>query len=125
MFYARGLRFLADLTLQSQRVCLALPDALVSPKLWNSYSIFLDKVVLETSVLLPHDRCMEQNTTDLRYLLSESLSDVRQRNQALLFCGPIAQASDRLGTAVSDVKVWTKNEVGHKITTSIDFLFSY
>jgi mediator of RNA polymerase II transcription subunit 12 len=72
--------------------------------------MLLDEIVFEGSVRLPHDRYMEQNITDLRYLLCENLSDARQRNRALLFCGPIAQASDRLGTAVSDVKVRTKTE---------------
>ncbi|KIM45096.1 hypothetical protein M413DRAFT_441761 [Hebeloma cylindrosporum] len=93
------------LKLLIQRVCLALPDALVSPKLWNSYSMLLDEIVFEGSASLPHDRYMEQNITDLRYLLSENLSDARERNRALSFYGPITQPSDRLGTAVSDVKL--------------------
>jgi mediator of RNA polymerase II transcription subunit 12 len=70
--------------------------------------MLLDEIIVEGSVRLPHDRYMEQNITDLRYLLCENLSDARQKNRALLFCGPIVQASDRLGTAVSDVKVRTK-----------------
>lgn len=100
-----GCSFFDVLTLQPQRVCLTLPDALVSPKLWNSYSLLLDEIIFDGSVHLPHHRYMEQNITDLRYLLCENLSDARQKNRALLFCGPIVQASDRLGTAVSDVKV--------------------
>jgi len=70
--------------------------------------MLLDETVFEGSARLPHDRYMEQNITDLRYLLCENLSNARERNRALLFCGPITQASDRLGSAVSDVKVRLK-----------------
>ena len=51
------------------------------------------------------DRCIEYNLRNIRHLLSENHSDIKKRNEALLFCGPIPSVPARLGTAVSDVKV--------------------
>ncbi|KAF8972899.1 hypothetical protein BDZ97DRAFT_2053658 [Flammula alnicola] len=87
------------------RICLALPDALVSPKMWSTYSGLLEDIMLETSMKLPNDHSIEQNTRDLRHILSDNFFDIKKRNEAMLFRGPIAQVSARLGTAVSNVKL--------------------
>lgn len=73
--------------------------------MWATYSVILEEILLESCTKLPSDRYIEQNTRDLRYILSDHLSDIKKRNEAMLFRGPIAQVSARLGSAVSDVKV--------------------
>ena len=67
--------------------------------------MLLDNIMSESFVNISNDRCIEYNLRDIRYLLSENHSDIKKRNEALLFCGPIPKVSARLGTAVSDVKV--------------------
>jgi mediator of RNA polymerase II transcription subunit 12, fungi type len=59
----------------------------------------------ESFVDISNDRCIENNLRDIRHILSENHSDIKKRNEALLFCGPISNVPARLGTAVSDVKV--------------------
>jgi len=54
---------------------------------------------------ISNDRCIEYNLRNIRHLLSENHSDIKKRNETLLFCGPIPNVPARLGTAVSDVKV--------------------
>ncbi|KAF8160920.1 hypothetical protein B0H34DRAFT_795767 [Crassisporium funariophilum] len=88
-----------------QRLCLALPDAFVSPRMWTTYSNLLESVMSEVAMRVTNDRCIEINTRDLRRRLHENLSDIARRNEAMLFRGPIAVVSARLGTAVTDVKL--------------------
>ncbi|KDR75321.1 hypothetical protein GALMADRAFT_249351 [Galerina marginata CBS 339.88] len=88
-----------------QRACLTLPDAFVSPKMWSTYSSLLDEIMFETAMTLPNARSVEQNTRDLEGIILDNFADIKKRNEALLFRGPIAQVSARLGTAVSDVKL--------------------
>lgn len=59
----------------------------------------------ESVEVISKDRCIEYNLRNIRHLLSENHSDIKKRNEALLFCGPIPSVPARLGTAVSDVKV--------------------
>lgn len=69
----------------------------------------LDNIMSENFVDISNDRCIEYNLRDIRYLLAENLADIKKRNEALLFCGPVPKVPARLGTAVSDVKVSTVN----------------
>lgn len=89
----------------SQRICLAIPDAFVSPKMWSTYSDLLAQVLTSSDIQFPSDHCMNQNGQDLRHSLSENFLGIKRRNEAMLFRGPIAQVSARLGAAVADVKV--------------------
>ncbi len=84
---------------------MVLPDAFVSPKMWSTYSHLLDMVIPASDIKFPAHHCMDQNTRDLRYSLSDNLLDIKRKNEAMLFRGPIAQVSARLGAAVVDVKV--------------------
>ncbi|KAF9484513.1 hypothetical protein BDN70DRAFT_872547 [Pholiota conissans] len=90
-----------------QRICLTLPDALVSPKMWSTYSALLAEVVHESppQSLSLDDHFIDQSSRELRYILSENFTDIRRRNEAMLFRGPITQVSARLGAAVADVKL--------------------
>lgn len=67
--------------------------------------MLLDNIMSENFVNISNDRCIEHNLRDIRYLLYENHSDIKKRNEGLLFCGPIPRVPARLGTAVSDVKV--------------------
>ena len=67
--------------------------------------MLLDNIMSEGFVDIWNDRCVEYNLRDVRHLLSENYFDIKKRNEALLFCGPILNVPARLGTAVSDVKV--------------------
>ena len=59
-----------------------------------------------------NERCIEYNLRNIRHLLSENHYDIKKRNEAFLFCGPIPNVPARLGTAVSDVKVRVIKEIG-------------
>ncbi|PPQ98440.1 hypothetical protein CVT24_004119 [Panaeolus cyanescens] len=88
-----------------QRICFAIPDALVGPKMWIAYSPLLEDILTKPTMRISNDRCIEQSIRDLHHLLSEKYTDVRQRNEAMLFRNPVLPVSARLGTAVGDVKL--------------------
>jgi mediator of RNA polymerase II transcription subunit 12 len=83
-----------------------LPDSLVSPKLWNTYSSLLEEVLLE-DLVQPTSEHLE-NAKELKQALFENFIDVKQRNEAMFFKGLIAETSAQLVTAVSSVKVRCK-----------------
>lgn len=74
--------------------------------------MLLDNIMSESIGDISNDRCIEYNLRNIRHLLSENHSDIRKRNEALLFCGPIPNVPARLGTAVSDVKVSAIMKIG-------------
>ena len=67
--------------------------------------MLLDNIMSESCVDTSNDRCIEYNLRNIRHLLSENHTDIKKRNETLLFSGPIPNVPGRLGTAVSDVKV--------------------
>jgi mediator of RNA polymerase II transcription subunit 12 len=81
--------------------------------------MLLDNIMSESLDDISNDRCIEYNLRNIRHLLSENHSDIKKRNEALLFCGPIPSVPARLGTAVSDVKVSAINE-NRCIAVSLD-----
>ena len=80
--------------------------------MWNTYSQLLEEVMHDSSSSLSGARPVGQAVRDLQSILAANFSDIRKRNEALLFRDPIPQVSARLGTAVADVKVrpcvWSK-----------------
>lgn len=74
--------------------------------------MLLDNIMSESLGDISKDRCIEYNLRSIRHLLSENHSDIKKRNEALLFCGPIPCVPARLGTAVSDVKVSAIMKIG-------------
>ena len=74
--------------------------------------MLLDNIMSESCVDASNDRCIDYNLRNIRHLLSENHSDIKKRNEALLFSGPISNAPGRLGTAVSDVKVSAIIKIG-------------
>ena len=74
--------------------------------------MLLDNIMSESFVDTSNERCVEYNLRNIRNLLSKNHSDIKMRNEALLFCGPIPDVPARLGTAVSDVKVSVIKKIG-------------
>lgn len=91
-----------------QRICLALPDSLVSPKLWSTYVLLLEEVISESTMKKSGDRYIEQNIRELKHAVLENFLDIKRRNEAMLFRGLTAESSFQLDTAVSCVKVSVK-----------------
>lgn len=73
--------------------------------MWSVYSALMEDVLLDSTLKPSNDRCIERNTRELKHILSDNLLDIKNRNEATLFRGPIAHVSAHLGSAVSDVKV--------------------
>ncbi|TFK44503.1 hypothetical protein BDQ12DRAFT_21589 [Crucibulum laeve] len=93
------------LTALLQRLCLAIPDAFVSPRLWSAYSALLQKVVAEDSMTRLNHNHIEQNIRDIRHSLLHNFQDITRRNEAMLFRNILSHGSSRLETAVSDIKL--------------------
>ena len=74
--------------------------------------MLLDNIMSESLGDISNDRCIEYNLRNIRHLLSENHSDIKKRNEALLFIGPIPNVPARLGTAVLDVKVSAIVKIG-------------
>ena len=74
--------------------------------------MLLDNIMSESFEDTSNERCIEYNLRNIRHLLSKNHYDIKKRNEALLFCGPIPNVPARLGTAVSDVKVCVIKEIG-------------
>ncbi|KAF8909882.1 hypothetical protein CPB85DRAFT_1435527 [Mucidula mucida] len=85
-----------------QRICLALPDAFVSPKQWQLHSKLLDNVLAE-NIMDP--TLASQNTLAIRQILARHCSDIQRRNQAMLFSNLPPLATARLGSSVLDIKL--------------------
>ena len=74
--------------------------------MWTAYSVILEDILGSTSSSQAStSQHYEQNHRDVNHMMLENLDRIKSRNEAMLFRGPIAQASARLGSAVSDVKV--------------------
>ena len=84
-----------------------LPDSLVSPKMWNTYSDLLEEVLPE-NLIKSNSEHIEKNFRELKHAMFENFRDVKQRNEAMIFKGLTAESSVQLVTAVSSVKVRSK-----------------
>ncbi|KAF5322492.1 hypothetical protein D9619_001365 [Psilocybe cf. subviscida] len=72
----------------------------------SAYEFLKDTAeVLKVLVQASTSQHYEQNCRDIGQVMSDNLESIKSRNEAMLFHGPIAQASARLGSAVSDVKL--------------------
>lgn len=75
------------------------------------YSNILKDVMSEDLLAPCNTPLIEQNARDVNSLIASQFTAIEKRNQDLLFYGPIAQVSARLGNAVLDVKVWVQNNL--------------
>ncbi|KAF7301177.1 Med12 domain-containing protein [Mycena indigotica] len=108
-----------------QRVCLALPDAFVSPRMWSTHAALVSEALNES---LAHDSMeahIAQNSQDIQQLLLDSFSDIKRRNEAMLFTNLPAHVSAKLRTVVSDVQslnsISSKTDLGSVAFFSTQF----
>ncbi|KAF8876501.1 hypothetical protein BD779DRAFT_1560397 [Infundibulicybe gibba] len=87
-----------------QRLCLAIPDAFVSPRMWAIHSNLLTNILSENTIG-SNDQHIGQSGRDVQQMLLCHLADIRRRNEAMLFRNLPIRVSARLGSAVSDVKL--------------------
>jgi hypothetical protein len=87
-----------------QRICLALPDAFINPRTWTVHSDLLRQVLTE-DILHNTTGFVEEVARDLHHTLLDQLSDIKRRNEAMLFHNFPTRGIARLGGAVSDIQV--------------------
>lgn len=89
-----------------QRICLALPDSFVSPRMWTVHASLLCDVLAE---IIPHsgEQFTERNSREVGQVLLDNVSDIKRRNEAMLFRRFPVEMSVGLGSAVTDIKVQT------------------
>lgn len=84
-----------------QRLCLAIPDAFVSPKLWSSHSNLVEATLLQDIL----DVSDPSNASNVRQALDGHLFAIRRRNEAMLFVSMPPLAPARLGSSVQNITV--------------------
>ncbi|KAJ7594649.1 hypothetical protein C8J56DRAFT_444559 [Mycena floridula] len=94
-----------------QRICIALPDAFISPRMWADYQELLSSVLSEYIMDRTSDPHLEQNSLDIQAILFSNFVNIRRRNEAMLFRNLPSLVSARLGSAVSDVELL--NSISH------------
>ncbi|KAJ3876102.1 hypothetical protein F5051DRAFT_44422 [Lentinula edodes] len=90
-----------------QRVCLVLPDAFVSPRMWINYSNIISEVLTHNPNNNHPDGSIEQLTgTSIFNIIHHNYLAVKRRIEAMLFRNlPSLTTSPHLGSAVHDVEL--------------------
>ncbi|PFH52051.1 hypothetical protein AMATHDRAFT_57831 [Amanita thiersii Skay4041] len=88
-----------------QRMCLSIPDAFVSPRLWTTYSVVLNEAINAAIMNSSNSQHVEQSRSIVQRNVMEHFSTVKHRNEAMLLFDLPVQVPDRLGSAVSDIKL--------------------
>ncbi|KAF9453917.1 hypothetical protein P691DRAFT_798859 [Macrolepiota fuliginosa MF-IS2] len=90
-----------------QRICLALPDAFVCPRMWLTHSGLITNVMnADIAEIHPRvERSTDRTIQEIRRAINDNLFDIQKRNEAILFHDPPSKDIGRLGTAVVDVKL--------------------
>ncbi|KAJ7502832.1 hypothetical protein B0H11DRAFT_1986564 [Mycena galericulata] len=88
-----------------QRVCFTISDAFVSPAMWSAHAALLTDALTENLMDHSSDPHIEQNSRDLHQLLLDNFTDIKRRNEAMLFTNLPSHVSARLRTVVSDVQL--------------------
>lgn len=84
-----------------QRICVALPDAFVSPSTWLAHSSLLCSALAGPTDSGPSD-CRRR---DFQQLISDNLIDIQRRNDAMLFRNLPPRKLERLGSLVVDIQI--------------------
>ncbi|KAG1745538.1 uncharacterized protein EDB91DRAFT_1236376 [Suillus paluster] len=84
-----------------QRICMTLPDTLVSPSTWLAHSSLLCSVLADAAGDEPSD-CRRR---DFQQLISDNLMDIQRRNDAMLFRNLPPRKLERLGSLVVDIQI--------------------
>ncbi|KAJ3781694.1 hypothetical protein GGU10DRAFT_98188 [Lentinula aff. detonsa] len=90
-----------------QRVCLVLPDAFVSPRMWINYSDIICEVLSNDPNNNHPEGSIEQLTgASIFNIIYHNFLDVKRRVEAMLFRNlPSLTTSPHLGSAVHDVEL--------------------
>ncbi|CCM03316.1 uncharacterized protein FIBRA_05444 [Fibroporia radiculosa] len=87
------------------RCFLALPDAFVSPRIWVMHSAVLEETLSETFATSSSESASEQCVQALRQTYLDHFSDVKRRNEAMLFRHLPPRVVGSLTSALSDIKL--------------------
>ncbi|KAL0956176.1 hypothetical protein HGRIS_002336 [Hohenbuehelia grisea] len=104
-----------------QRVCLTTPDVYISPRMWLTYQSLLQDVFADNPLEHFSDQHVERSAQGLHQLLFHNFSDIKRRNEAMLFCKLPPRALARLGSAATDVQLL--NSISSSITDLSTFQF--
>lgn len=85
-----------------QRLCIVLPDAFVSPKLWQTYQTILE-IVMNSDAL---DISETSGAQSVRQVLANNFQSISRRNEAMLFVNMPQLAPAQLGSSVQEIKVF-------------------
>lgn len=86
---------------KNKRICVALPDALVSPSTWLAHSSLLRSLFADPADSIPSD-CRRR---EFQRLLSDNFMDIQRRNDAMLFRNLPPRKLERLGSLVVDIQI--------------------
>ncbi|KAJ4468328.1 hypothetical protein J3R30DRAFT_3305964 [Lentinula aciculospora] len=103
-------RFLADteymIKFLLQRVCLVLPDAFVSPRMWIIYNdIICEVLTRDSNNNLPEGSIEQLTGASIFNIIYRNFLDVRRRIEAMLFRNLPSLTTSHLGSAVHDVEL--------------------
>lgn len=73
--------------------------------MWRTSSNLLADIMSDNTVDQAGDTHVKRNSRDIYQVLQDHFSDIKRRNEAMLFQILPIHKSARLGSAVSDVKV--------------------
>ncbi|KAI0344762.1 hypothetical protein BDW22DRAFT_1354912 [Trametopsis cervina] len=87
------------------RTLLALPDSYVNPRSWVSHAALLEATLEEHLNQADSPRSSERHTQALDRTLLDTLEDVKNRNEAMLFRNLPPRVVGLLSSALSDIKL--------------------
>lgn len=73
--------------------------------MWSIHASLLTDALTENVMDRSPDLHIEQNSRDIHQLLLDNFTDIKRRNEAMLFTNLPSHVSARLRTVVSDVQV--------------------
>jgi mediator of RNA polymerase II transcription subunit 12, fungi type len=68
-----------------QQVCIALPEALISPSMWTVHSVLIIDLLMEVTSREKLSLATEYSCHQVHKLLAANAFDIKKRNEAMLF----------------------------------------
>ncbi|KAI8993842.1 hypothetical protein BD414DRAFT_480612 [Trametes punicea] len=87
------------------RSFLALPEACISPRIHVQYGPVLEEIVMDNFNIEGTENGLQQSAQALQQTVVDGLSDVRVRNEAMLFQHLPPRVLGSLSSALSDIKL--------------------
>ncbi|EGO25090.1 hypothetical protein SERLADRAFT_368519 [Serpula lacrymans var. lacrymans S7.9] len=87
-----------------QRICMTLSDAFVSPSVWTAHSSLITEALSSNLAGQPGGDQL-QSHKDVLSILLDNLTDIKRRNEAMLFRNLPPRALARMGSVVADIQV--------------------